>query len=120
MLRHYNLTRTEQGSYLFTTDAGCEYTAFFTSYQIFDEAGNSHTIYNFGFDRNGTFDGGEFQHSFDRKIKATIVYIIKEFFRKNDSKVMVYFCYPDDKYARHRSNAISKFIDDLATGKEGE
>lgn len=99
----YNLAKTDRGSYLFTTDRGLVYTVFFTSYDIEDEERNRHTVYNFGFDRGGTFTAGKFQHEFDERIKATIVSIIKEFFQKNDSKALLYFCYSDDEYSRHRA-----------------
>ncbi|MBB5438570.1 hypothetical protein HDC92_002246 [Pedobacter sp. AK017] len=101
MSLRYNLIDKGNGVYFFTTDSDIQYTTFFTSYQIFDQDSNSHTIYSFGFDRSGKFDNKKFHHDYDEKIKKTIVYIIKIFFKKHDQKALVYFCYPDDAYSRH-------------------
>ncbi|WP_316811483.1 DUF6169 family protein [Pedobacter heparinus] len=109
MSLHYNLIDKGNGIYFFTTDSGIQYTAFFTSYQIFDKDGNSHIIYSFGFDRSGKFDSKKFHHEYDEKIKRTIVHIVKEFFNKYDHNALVYFCYPDDEYSRHRSIMFSKW-----------
>jgi hypothetical protein len=105
----YNLTLTEQGSYIFTTDNGIEYTAFFTDGPIEDKDGNMHTAYSFGFERSGKFVSNKFGYKFDEKIKNTIIFIIKEFFRVNGNTALVYFCFPGDEYARHRSITFSKW-----------
>jgi len=109
---HYNLSETDQGFYLFTTDLGLVYTVFFTSYSIDDKDGNSHTVYNFGFDRSGEFTAKKFGFEYDGRIKATIVFIIKEFFQKNDDKTLLYFCYSGDEYSRHRSIIFNRWCNE--------
>ena len=115
MLLRYNLSKTEQGVYQFTTDSGSDYTAFFTSYQLQDQENNIHTVYSFGFDRSGKFNNGKFQHEYDEKIKNTIIYIIKDFFLKNDNKALLYFCYSGDENSRQRSILFSKWCRDEAS-----
>lgn len=108
----YKLTKTDQGSYLFTSDAGLEYTCFFIACPITDNDGNDHFIYSFGFDRSGKFKSTRFANRFDERIKFTIIYIIKEFFRINGDNALLYFCYPDDEFARHRSITFSKWYNE--------
>jgi hypothetical protein len=105
----YHLVDKGNGTYFFTTDSGIQYTTFFTSYQISDIDGNNHAIYSFGFDRSGKFDNKKFHHEYDEKIKQTIVHIVKKFFKKYDHNALVYFCYPDDEYSRHRSIIFSRW-----------
>ena len=112
MLLQYNLNKTEQGVYQFTTDSGYLYTAFFTSYRLHDQENNTHTVYSFGFDRSGNFNNGKFQHEYDEKIKNTIIYIVKDFFLKNDNKALLYFCYSGDEHSRQRSILFSKWCRD--------
>lgn len=105
----YNLLKTDQGLYSFTTDTGISYTAFFIACPIKDKEANEHIAYSFGFDREGKFELAKFSHAYDVKVKNTIVYIIKEFFDKNGDKALLYLCYPEDEYARHRSIIFSKW-----------
>lgn len=109
MSAQYKLTQTDQGLYSFTTDAGIAYTAFFIECPLQDKDGNEHIAYSFGFDRSGKFDLKKFSQSYDVKIKNTIVYIIEEFFKKNGEKALLYLCYPEDEYARHRSIIFAKW-----------
>jgi hypothetical protein len=39
--------------------------------------------------------------------------IVNDFFEKNDHKVLVYFCFGDDGYARHRKITFNKWCKDL-------
>jgi len=105
----YNLILTEQGSYIFTTDNGVEYVAFFTTCPIEDSDGNMHKAYSFGFERSGKYESEKFVHRYDEKIKHTIIFIIKEFFKLNGNDALIYFCFPDDEYARHRSITFSRW-----------
>lgn len=104
----YNLTRNLQG-YSFTTDLGVEYQVFFTAYYLDDADGNEHTVYNFGFERSGSFRSGKYEYEYDEKIKFTIIHIVEEFFTKNDENALLYFCYPNDELARHRSITFAKW-----------
>ena len=79
---------------------------------ITDIEGNDHIIYSFGFDREGNYGTGKFSNDFDVKIKTTIIHIIKEFFNKNGDKAIMYFCYDDDGFARHRSILFSKWYNE--------
>jgi hypothetical protein len=108
----YKLAKTDQGSYLFTSDTGLEYTCFFIACLITDNDGNDHSIYSFGFDRSGKFMSTRYANRFDERIKVTIIYIIREFFRVNGDNVLLYFCYPDDEFARHRSIAFRKWYNE--------
>lgn len=110
----YKLTKSDSGSYLFTTDGGLDYTVFFIECPVTDIEGNNHTVYSFGFERAGNFETGKFSSSFDEKIKATIIHIIKVFFDKNGEKAILYFCYDDDGFARHRSIIFSLWHRELA------
>ena len=104
----YNLTQTDQG-YSFVTDHNIEYTIFFTMYYLDDTDGNEHTIYSFGFERSGSFKAKKYEFSHDVKIKTTIIHVVKEFFIKNEDNALLYFCWPDDDFARHRSIIFSKW-----------
>lgn len=113
----YKLINAGKGTYLFTCDNGTEYTCFFIALPITDKDGNNHLIYSFGFDRSGKFVSTNFTNRFDVRIKLTIVYIIKEFFKLNEDNAVLYFCYPDDQLARHRSIAFSKWYKEEFSGE---
>jgi len=49
---------------------------------------------------------------YDEKIKRTIVYIVRNFLNKYTHHALVYFCYPDDEYSRHRSIIFSKWCNE--------
>lgn len=104
----YNLTRTDQG-YSFVTDQNIEYQIFFTMYYLDDADGNEHTIYSFGFERSGSFEAQKYEFGYDEKIKSTIIHIVTDFFIKNENNALLYFCWPDDDFARHRSITFSKW-----------
>ena len=109
MFPQYDLTHTEQGSYRFTTDNGLEYVAFFTTCPIEDDDGNMHKVYSFGFERSGKYASNKFVDKYDQKIKHTIVSIIKNFFKSTGDNAIIYLCFPEDKYARHRSITFSRW-----------
>ena len=109
MSLRYNIKLTDQGSYIFTTDSNIDYIAFFTTCPIEDKEGNTHKAYSFGFERSGKYSLNKFTYKFDDKIKHTIIFIIKEFFRLNGSNALIYFCFQEDEYGRHRSIVFSKW-----------
>lgn len=109
MSLRYNLEITEKGYYKFTTELGVEYVAFFSEYSIQDSHGNNHRVFSFGFERSGQYISSKFSYKYDYKIKSTIVFIIREFFKKHGNEALIYFCFQDDEYARHRSIAFSKW-----------
>lgn len=41
------------------------------------------------------------------------MFIVNDFFNKNDHKVLIYFCFGDDGYSRHRSIIFNIWSDDL-------
>lgn len=108
----YSLTKTQQGYYIFTTDEKAEYTAFFTRCLIDDKEGNTHQVYSFGFERNGGYNSEKFTSKHDPKIKATIIFIVNEFFRSNGSNILIYFCFLEDNLARQRSITFSKWYNE--------
>lgn len=111
----YNLTLTEQGSYLFKTNADISYSAFFTSCNIDDKEGNTHHAFSFGFERCGKYSSEKFANKYDQRIKCTIIFIIKEFFRLHGNDALIYFCFQDDEYARHRSIVFNRwYVEEFA------
>ena len=112
MSPQYNLTKTDQGFYIFTTDDEIEYTAFFTQCIIDDKEGNTHKVYSFGFEKNGAYNSEKFVSKYDPKIKATIIFIVNKFFRSNGSNTLIYFCFHEDNLARQRSITFSKWYNE--------
>ncbi|QEK50911.1 hypothetical protein FYC62_03920 [Pedobacter aquae] len=109
MSLRYNITKNPDGSYNFITDGNIEYVAFFTLCQINDKEGNEHTVYSFGFEKAGSYKSDKFKTKYDLKVKETIIFIIKEFFKLNGDGTLIYFCFSDDEFARHRSITFSKW-----------
>jgi hypothetical protein len=111
--RLYNFYQTEDGSYHFITRQGFEYLVYF-SVSIFPDAeGNSHTIYSLGFTRNGKHSNQAFINKHDPSVKATIMFIVNDFFRRNDHRALVFFCFADDGYSRHRNIVFKRWGLDL-------
>lgn len=108
MSLRYNLEITEKGYYKFTTELGVEYIAFFTEYSIQDSQGNNHKVFSFGFERSGQYISSKFSNKYDDRIKSTIVFIVREFFKQHGHEALIYSCFQEDEYARHRSIAFSK------------
>lgn len=109
MSLQYSIAKNTDGSYSFTTDANVNYIAFFTLCQIEDKEGNTHNVYSFGFEKGGAYNSEKFTNKHDLRVKETIIFIVKEFFRLNGSNTLIYFCFSDDKFARHRSITFSKW-----------
>lgn len=112
MPAQYKLVKNNQGIYLFTSEAGYEYACYFVACKLTDKDGNNHLAYSFGFDRSGKFSSDKFAGRFDEKIKRTIISIIRKFFKINGDKALLYFCFPDDELARHRSIIFNKWYKD--------
>lgn len=112
MPAQYKPVKNNQGVYIFTSDAGFEYTYYFVACQLVDKDGNNHLAYSFGFDKSGGFSSNKFAGRFDEKIKRTVISIIKEFFKINGDMALLYFCYPDDEFARHRSITFNKWYNE--------
>ncbi|WP_370687735.1 DUF6169 family protein [Pedobacter deserti] len=108
MPSQYRLTVDESG-YHFRTDSGIKYTAFFTNYSLYDSDGNDHIVYSFGFERDGSYAAKKFKFRYDYKIKNTIIKLIGDFFDRHGENALLYFCYPDDAYARHRSITFARW-----------
>lgn len=109
----YNSTKSNTGSY-FLLETLVVSILYFLS---IDKEDKNNTVYSVGFDRQGNFNSEKFSSSFDEKIKSTIIYIINEFFRKNGDKAILYFCYENDEFARHRSITFSKWHAESLAGK---
>ena len=114
MSAQYELTLTESGSYFFTTESGYNYFPYFTQYFLYDEDGNEHKVFHFGFERDRSYNRNKFEDKYDERIKNTIIYIVREFFRKNGESAVLYFCYEADGLSRHRSITFSKWFKELS------
>ncbi len=108
----YNTTKEEDGIY-FTTDSGDNFFAYFLDYQLPDSQGNIHNIYNFDFLCNEDFCVSLFQKKHDPKIRHTLIKIISDFFETREHAVIVYCCFNQDGYGRHRSITFRKWQTDL-------
>jgi hypothetical protein len=67
-----------------------------------------------GFIRDGKHNCSPFKFKYDGRVSATITSVIKDFFEKNDHRTLIYFCFGDDGYSRHRNivfNQWSKKLD---------
>lgn len=113
MSLRYSFIVSEDGSYKFTTDSGHHYLIYFSESYLPDLEGNSHTLYNIGFSRNGNHSNNSFIDKYDGKIRNTITFILNDLLIKNEHQVLIYFCFGDDGYARHRKitfNTWSKYL----------
>ena len=113
MLSRYDPTPSEDElSYQFTTDSGDKYTAYFTEFFLQNEQGEDIEVTSFGFERlKATQDGPP---RFDAKIKATIQYLLLEFFKKNADNAILYICFPGDGMARNRKITFASWFNDLS------
>lgn len=109
LLTRYDFEVTEDGSFQFTSDKGSVYLLYFLATSVPDKEGNIHTFLNFGFSRDGNHVCNPFTNKFDGKIEATIVHIINGVFEKHDHSVLIYFCFGDDGYSRHRKITFNKW-----------
>jgi hypothetical protein len=75
---------------------------------------NAHIVYNFTFFRNEEFTNKPFINKFDPQISRTIILIVYDFFSKGEDKVLLYFCFNDDGYGRHRNITFKKWTNSLS------
>ncbi len=111
----YNFQLTKDGSYHFISNQGYNYLIYFFESVLPDAEGNIHIVYNLGFSRDGKHNSVPFVNKFDSQISTTILFIVNDFFNKNDHKVLIYFCFGDDGYSRHRSIVFNKWSKELNT-----
>ncbi len=109
----YSLTLNKDGSYSFISEQGYKYLIYFFEYILTDADNNMHTVYNFGFSRNGKYSSDAFIYKYDNKIRDTIISVINDFFLKGDHRTLVYFCYGEDGFSRHRSIVFKKWYNGL-------
>ncbi|HWZ02015.1 MAG TPA: DUF6169 family protein [Mucilaginibacter sp.] len=109
----YNFDKNQDGSYHFISDSGSNYLIYFLESTIPDSENNIHTIYNLGFTRDGEHACKSFFNKYDGKIRATIMFIINDVFKKNEHRTLVYFCFGDDGYSRHRNIVFKRWAKDL-------
>jgi len=114
----YNLTLNKDGSYSFISDDKHVYIIYFLQYKLIDADNNEHKVYSFGFSRNKEHATKSFTYRYDEKIKNTILAVINNFFAENDDKALLYFCYGDDGFARHRSITFKKWGREVANSIE--
>jgi hypothetical protein len=81
-------------------------------HEIKDADLNMHSIYGFGFERNGKHSDKRYFYEYDERIKATIISIIQTFFISQNHHALVYFCYDNDGFDRHRSIIFGKWYRD--------
>lgn len=112
MSSRYNLTLSEDGqSYQFTTEAGNQYTAYFTEFFLQNERGEEFKISSFGFDRLKVPEESVIR--FDPLIKSTIQHIITAFFDNNSEDAVLYICLPGDGLARSRHITFDRWFNEL-------
>ena len=109
----YSLTLNKDGSYSFISRHGNHYIIYFSESILIDSDRNSHAVYNFGFSRDGEYSSKSFIHKYDSKIRDTIISVINEFFLKADHRALVYFCYGEDGFSRHRNIVFKKWCSGL-------
>jgi hypothetical protein len=105
----YNIEVTEDGSFQFITDNNHVYLIYFLETLVPDSDGNIHTFLNLGFSRDGNHSCVPFTNKYDSKISGTIINLINEVFAKHDHRVLIYFCFGDDGYSRHRKITFAKW-----------
>ncbi len=117
LLNHYDLSLTADGkAYQFTTDTGEVYIAYFTEFTLGNTNGEDIIITSFGFEKS-TASKNE-KERYDAKVKATIQFIIKEFFDKFPDSGVLYLCLNNDERARNRHITFSKWFHELGDAYE--
>jgi hypothetical protein len=82
LLSPYELIPGEDGvSYRFVTDSNEPYIIYFSEYYLYSRDGEEINITSFGFD--SVNDISPFTRDHDPRIKATIIYAIKDFFARH-------------------------------------
>jgi hypothetical protein len=105
----YDFEITEDGSFQFTSDHGHIYSIYFLETPVPDKEGNIHTFLNLGFSRNGDHEHALFNNKYDKKIESTIIHILNDIFSKHDHRVLIYFCFGDDGFSRHRKITFNRW-----------
>jgi len=113
LFRPYKTTIDQDGSYNFISDQNHTYLVYFSEYKLSDAEGNEHTTYNLGFLKNGDFKNKSFKDKYDNRVSDTIIAIVNEFFLKNSHRALIYFCFGDDGYARHRNIVFNQWSKNL-------
>ncbi|RXK86957.1 DUF6169 family protein [Filimonas effusa] len=112
MSSRYNLA--EDGlTYKFTTASGDLYIAYFTEFILTTKDGGELCIPMFGFERKSQHLLQESRMHFDEKVKNTLQHLIREFFRLNPDKGVVYICSQDGGKQRARHVTFSRWFNDL-------
>jgi len=114
----YNLTLNQDCSYSFISVDGYKYLLYFFESILIDADSNKHTVYNFGFTRNDHYSSDLFTYKYDEKIRDTIISVISDFLKKSDHRTLVYFCYGEDGFSRHRNIAFKKWCHNLDSSIE--
>ena len=109
----YSFELTKDGSYNFISEEGHSYLVYFSESTLPDSDRNIHIVYNLWFSRNGDHTCKPFINKYDGKIRATVIFIVNEFFQKNDHRTLIYFCFGDDGYSRHRNIVFNQWCKDL-------
>jgi hypothetical protein len=114
---HYDLSSTPDGkAYQFITNKGERYVAYFTEFVLQAPDGKDIVIPSFGFEKQTiTSSKGE---GYDDRVKATILFIIQEFFEKNPDNGVLYLCYNNDGKARNRHITFGKWFRELDAAYE--
>lgn len=113
MSNRYDLIPSEDGlSYQFTTDSGDKYTAYFTTFFLLNEQGEDVEVSSFGFERLKVAQDSP--NRFDARVKATIQYVLLEFFKKHADRGILYICFQGDGMARNRRITFARWFNDLS------
>ena len=117
MSNHYDLSLTSDGkAYQFTTSTGDLYIAYFTEFVLQNSTGEDILIPSFGFEKRSSISSEK--ERYDAKVKATILFIIRDFFGKNPEAGVLYLCLNNDEKARNRHITFSKWFRELGSGYE--
>lgn len=112
MSNHYDLSLTKDGkAYQFITDNGDRYVAYFTEFILQNSNGEDIVLSSFGFTKE-TVSSLQ-KERFDPKVKATILFLIQEFFDKNPGEGVLYICLDNDDKGRNRHITFSKWFREL-------
>jgi len=106
---------TSSGSeyeYKFITGSGDHYVAYFSYFTLLSGADGEIEVFSFGFLRENFTQ--PLPDRIDPRIRATIQYIIADFFKKNGQSAIVYICDQADGKARQRSLLFSRWFSELS------
>lgn len=117
MSNHYDLSITPDGkAYQFTTSKGDYYIAYFTEFTLQNSRNEEMVIPCFGFEKRSSTTSK--RERYDARVKATILYIVREFFQRNPDKGVLYLCMNSDEKARNRHITFNKWFLELGTDYE--